>query len=365
MTHPTVLMLGAAEQNRELVTALQRLGAVVTTADPAVAEEVSAAIAAQRPEFVAAAADTVTPDTLSALTDAAETGSVQVVPSVRTVRLTADFEAMRRLAADELGLPTVPFWFAGSTDELHAISRNAGFPVVVRPAGAPPGVGQSLLVRAEDVEPAWRYAMDADAGERVLVETVVEVDCAITMLAVRSSGPAGPLLEFCAPIGHRRVAGPADEPVVECWQPQELSSVVLDAARSITARVVRSLGGRGVFGVELLVSGDEVYFAGVNAQPGDTAWVTLRTQRLSAFELQARAVLGLAVDTIMISPGAARLTAADARAGGAAAALAVPESDVLVFGGQPPRRLAVATASDVRIARDRARQADAALTVSS
>lgn len=382
-----VLVLGSAGLDRELVIALRRLGAEVIAADRhagaplhgvadqavvidlADTDELSALLARLQPRFVVTAADVVATGVLPA--------SAEVLPGFRAARLSGDFEAMRRLAADELGLPTAPFWFAGTVDELRAIAEHAGFPMMVRPVAGPPGEGQSLLVRLQDVEPAWHHAAFAAgpvAPHRVLAETVVDVDHRVTLLAVRSTGPDGPMVEFCAPIGHRGIEGPDGRLVEESWQPQALSPAALDAAKSIAARVARELGGRGVFGVELLVSGDEVYFAGVTARPRDVAWVTLRTQRLSVFDLQARAILGLPVDTIMISPGAARLSYADREAASGTvppAALNVAESDALMFGDDGcyadgvDRRcrlgVALATGPDVATARDRAEQVSTAL----
>ena len=189
---------------------------------------------------------------------------------------------MRRLAADELGLPTAPFWFAGSVAELTAVAEHAGFPMVVKPVIGVPGEGESVLLRPEDVEPAWQRAIAAGGRvthNRVLAETVVEIDYAVTLLTVRTDGPDGPALSFCEPIGHRQVDGG----VLESWQPQQMSEAALGAAKSVAARMVRALGGRGVFGVEVLVRGDEVYFSDVSVRPHDSGLVTLRTQRLSEF----------------------------------------------------------------------------------
>ncbi|WP_019696018.1 ATP-grasp domain-containing protein, partial [Mycobacterium avium] len=183
----------------------------------------------------------------------------------------------------------------------------------------------------EDIAAAWHRAVDGQPGARVLAETVVEVQFHVTLLAVRSEGAAGPAIEFCSPIGHRGAGGR----VLESWQPQKMSPAAMDAAKSIAARIVKALGGRGVFGVELMVNDDEVYFADVTAHPGDSAWVTVRSQRLSAFELQARTILGLPVDTMMVSPAAARVVDS-ADPGDRAAlsgALGVPESDLRVCGG--------------------------------
>lgn len=390
-----VMLLGSGELSRELVIAFQRLGADVIAveryanapahgvADQALVvnmtdtDELAAVIGRLQPNFVVTVTGAVAADALNA---AAETGVTEVVPSARSVRLTADREGLRRLAADDLGLPTAPFWFAGSLDELKAVAAHAGFPLMVQPVAAVAGQGESVMVRPADIEPAWQRALAAsDRGghTRVLAETVVEIDYKVTLLTVRSYGPAGPVIEFCAPIGHRDVAGD----VLESWQPQPMSAAALDAAKSVAARIVKALGGRGVFGVELMVRGDEVYFSDVTARPYQSGLVTLRTQRLSEFELAARATLGLSVDTVMVSPGAARvifsahegheaLAAAGGTTPGAAATLAdalgVPESDLRVFrnhehDGPPKLGVALATAADVKAARDRARQVAAAL----
>jgi phosphoribosylglycinamide formyltransferase 2 len=386
---PKVLLLGSGELGRELVTAYQRLGAVVIAADehaeaPALAvadesivakitdnEELAALIGRLRPHFVVNESDAVAVD---ALTAAADTGFADVVPTARSTRLSLDREGLRRLASDELGLPTAPFWFAGSAAELEAVATHAGYPLVVTPVAAPPGMGESVLLRPDDVAPAWASAVAAGRlpQARVLVETMVEIDYEVTMLTVRSAGRGADSVHFCEPIGHRRLDGD----VLECWQPHAMSPPALDAAKSIAARIVNALGGRGVYGVEVLVRGDEVYFTDVTARLYDSGLVTLRSQRLSEFELHARAVLGLPVDTIMISPGAAQVVYAhgqtvdasvdghdDQRAERAsralAEALAVPESDVRIFANPQsyPRRrrgIALATGADVAIARDRA-----------
>lgn len=392
-----VMLLGSGELGRELVIALQRLGAEVIAVDRhadapmhAVADqalvvdmtdtdELTATIRWLQPKFVVSATDVIAADLL---TSAADTGCTEPVPSARAARLTADPEALRRLAADELGLPTAPFWFAGSVDELQAVAKHAGFPMVVKPVAGSLGEGRSVMVRPDDIEPAWQRAVSAAgpaAPARVLAETVVEVDTEITLLAVQTDGPSGPALEFCAPIGHRSIESPNGQLVLESWQPHAMGRAALDAAKSVAARVVRSLGGRGLFGVELLIRGDEVYFSDVTPRPYDPALLTLRTQRLSGFELQARAILGLTADTIMVSPGAARLVYSrrqpdavtpDENRPDTVAVLAemlqVPESDAMVFGhheGYPRRRLgvALATASDVALARERARQASTVL----
>jgi phosphoribosylglycinamide formyltransferase 2 len=357
------MLLGSGEPSRELATALRRLGAEVIVvadgtadADPAA---VSAELARLEPDFVVTVTDSISAETLAAMeaVEAILAGTndefTELVPNARSVRLTTDREALRRLAADELGLPTAPFWFVGSVGELKDVAADAGFPLVLKTAGQ-----RQVVAGPDDIELAWQLAV-GQASQRVLVETVVDVEFEISLLAVRTDGPAGPVLEFCAPIGHR--GG-------ESWQPQELTPAAADAAKSVAARVVKALGGRGVFSVELMINGDEVYFAEVTACPHPSAWVTLRSQRLSAFELQARATLGLPVDTMMVSPGAARvLNPLNAEAGppttadALTAALGVPESDVRVSG--TPKVVALATAPDVGTARDRARQVAAALNM--
>lgn len=389
------MLLGSGELGRELVIALQRLGAEVIAADRypdaplhgiadqslvvnmADTDELAATIRWLQPKFVVVSSDAAVIGTVAgdALAAAADTGVTELVPSIRGARLTADPEGMRRLAADELGLPTAPFWFVGSAAELRSVAEHAGFPMVVKPVSVL-GEGQSVMVRPDDVEPAWQRAAAAGAvtPARVLAETVVEIDTEVTLLAVRSDGPGGPLLDFCAPIGHRTIESPNGQLVVESWQPHPMSGAALDAAKSIAARVVRWFGGRGLFGIDLLVRGDEVYFSGATARPYDAALLTLRTQRLSGFELQARAILGLPVETIMISPGAARLVYSARQTGAETPpasqpdavavlpeVLRVPESDVVVFGhheGHPRRRLgvAVATGGDIATARRRADQ---------
>lgn len=373
---PRVLLLGSDESGRELAVALQRLGAEVITAEAVAltdAEELKAVVAALQPDFVVTLPGAFDAPAAVAVLDDLEAGDTDLVPGARAVRLTADREGLRRLAADELGLPTAPFWFVDSLAELEAVAAHAGYPLLVKGVD---GSGRSVVRGADEVAGAWELA---GAGGRVWAETVVDVEFLVTLIVVRTEGPSGPVIEFCAPIGHHA----DDSGALESWQPQHLTAAAVDAAKSIAARIVKSLGGpsksRGVFSVGLMINGDEVYFAEVTAGPTDSAWVTVRSQRLSVFELQARAVLGVAVDTMMVSPGAARLVDHGPAAPGAApsgdvlaAALAVPESDLRVFGSTSPERpasgadtwgVALATAPEVGAARDRARNVAARLNV--
>lgn len=357
---PKVMLLGSGELSREMAVALRHLGAAVIEPDedPTDADELSGAMQRLKPQFVVTATDAIAADALEGLADGTD-----LVPNARTVRLTTDREALRRLAADELGLPTAPFWFVGSVDELQAVATHAGYPLLVKPLS---GRGHSVVSGADDLEPAWQRA-HGDSTGRVMAETVVEVDFDVTLLAARSEGPNGPVIEFCSPIGHRD----ADGAVLESWQPQQMSPAAVDAAKSIAARIIKSLGGRGVFAVDLMIKGDEVYFSDVTACPHQSVWVTLRSQRLSAFELHARTILGLPVDTMMMSPAAAHAVKSGGDGGSPATdaldgALRVSESDLRIFepGSQPDvRGVALATAPEVSTARDRARQVADALNV--
>lgn len=365
----TVLVLGTGELSSELVLSFQRLGAQATAVPaPAGGEALRTLIGRHTPQVVVVqtpAADLGT-DVVQALAGLDE---VAVFPTPAALRLASDREALRTLAADELGLPTAPFWFAGSVDELTAVAEHAGLPLTITPVTHPgsEGAGRSVLSRLEDVDVAWHRAVAA-GGERVMAETAVDVAAEFTMLTVRTQGQAGPVVQFCEPIGHRRDTSLSAAGPLELWQPHQLSESALDAARSIAARIVGKLGGTGLFTVDLLLGADpesgaeEVYFATVHPMLTGAGFVTTRSQRLSQFDLHARAVLGLPVDTIMISPAAGEVSRpASDRAALARAlpdALAIAESDVRLSGEVC---VALATAPDVVRARDRAHQVAAVL----
>jgi phosphoribosylglycinamide formyltransferase 2 len=359
---PTVLLLVTADSGRDLALAFTRLGAaVIIVGEDTDADTLTARIDSEKARYVVADSPEVAVDTLIA---AAGHASVEVFPTPRAVRLSTDREGLRRLAADELGLPTVPFWFAGSVEELGAVADHAGFPLLVTPVAVPAIdgkiAGQSVMKRVEDIEAAWELAGEAGGTpHRVMAETVVDIDDEVTLLTIRNIGQSGPTVHFSEPIGHHRATGGT----LETWQPHELSPAALDAARSVAARIVNSLGGRGVFAVELLVRGDEVYFSTVRPRPDEAGLVTLRSQRLTQFELHARGILGLTTDTIMISPAAAEISDGTSMrivpgAQPLAEALAVAESDVRFIGDT---FVALATAPDVVRARDRAHQVSTAL----
>lgn len=358
MTETTkVMLLGTGDRGGELELAFRRLGAhVVAVESCADGAELSRLVAEHAPQYVVATTSDIPVGVLIA---AADTEGVEVFPTPRGARLSQDRERLRTLAADDLGLPTVPFWFAGSAAELAAVAEHAGFPLSVTPVAGSRADGRSVLVRADDVNAAWQVATQgtpSGALHRVLAETVVDVDDEVTLLTVRTIGQAGPAVHFCEPIGHRALP----DGQLEAWQPHAMPLEALDAARSIAARIVNSLGGRGVFAVEVLLRESEVYFATVRSLPTDSGLVTLRSQRLSQFELHARAILGLPLDTIMISPAAVEVSAgAVAPVAALAEALATPETDVRLVDGAA---VSLATAPDVVRARDRAHRVAAALT---
>ncbi|MCW0213350.1 MAG: formate-dependent phosphoribosylglycinamide formyltransferase [Pseudonocardia sp.] len=372
-----VMLLGSGELGKEVVIALQRLGVEVVAVDRypdapghqvahrahvidmTDAAALTALIEQERPHYVVPEIEAIATDALAAIE---ENGVSTVIPTARATRLTMDREGIRRLAAEELALPTSPYAFADSLEEVHAaVDGGIGYPCVIKPVMSSSGKGQSVLRSAADLAPAWEYAMAGGrvAKARVIVEGFVDFDYEITLLTVRSAGGT----DFCAPIGHLQ----QDGDYVESWQPQEMSAAAIAAARDVAGRITGALGGRGVFGVELFVKGGDVLFSEVSPRPHDTGLVTLGTQRLSEFELHARAVLGLPVDVTLRSPGASAVIygGADAKAisfDGVDAALAVPGTDLRLFGKPESfvkRRMgvAVAVAEDVETARERATKA--------
>jgi len=377
-----VMLLGAGELGKEVVIAFQRLGVEVVAVDrypDAPGHQVAhrshaidmtdpvaltALIEQEQPHFVIPEIEAIA---TGALLQVEQEGTATVIPTARATRLTMDREGIRRLAAEELGLPTSPYAFADSLDEVREAVTAVGLPCVLKPVMSSSGKGQSVIRAAEDVERAWDHALAGGrvAGTRVIVEGFVDFDYEITQLTVRAADGT----HYCEPIGHLQ----SDGDYVESWQPQPMSEAAAGAARDVAGRVTEALGGRGIFGVELFVRGDDVLFSEVSPRPHDTGLVTLATQRLSEFELHARAVLGLPVDVSLRSPGASAVIygGVDAKAvafEGVAEALAVPGSDLRLFGKPesfPKRRMGVAVvaADDVETARARAAQAAAAVRV--
>ncbi|MDR5778942.1 formate-dependent phosphoribosylglycinamide formyltransferase [Caballeronia sp. LZ065] len=377
-----VMLLGAGELGKEVIIALQRLGVEVIAVDRYAnapghqvahrahvidmtdAAALQALVEQEQPHLIVPEIEAIATDALAAIEAA---GQVTVIPTARATQLTMNREGIRRLAAETLGLPTSPYAFANSLDEMKAAIGRIGFPCVVKPVMSSSGKGQSVLRSEADVEPAWQYAMAGGRVNhgRVIVEGFVDFEYEITLLTVRAADPASGATQtyFCEPVGHVQVAGD----YVESWQPQAMSPVALERAREVAAQVTAALGGRGLFGVELFVRGDDVWFSEVSPRPHDTGLVTLATQRFSEFELHARAILGLPVDTTLRTSGASAviyggLDEAGIAFEGVAEALAVPGADLRLFGKPESfvkRRMgvAVATGADTAEARARAREA--------
>jgi phosphoribosylglycinamide formyltransferase 2 len=364
-----VMLLGSGELGREVLIALQRLGVetiavdryenapgqqiahharTITMSDP---DQLKALIEADKPDLVVPEIEAIATPMLETLESA---GVVRVIPTARAARLTMDREGIRRLAAETLGLPTSPYRFCDSLPELQAaIDEGIGYPCVVKPVMSSSGKGQTKIDGPDDVAPAWEYAMSGSrvSNTRIIVEGFIDFDYEITLLTVRARGASGEVeTQFCEPIGHTQVSGD----YVESWQPQPMSDAALAGARSIAQAVTADLGGQGIFGVELFVQGDQVWFSEVSPRPHDTGMVTMVTQWQNEFELHARAILGLPVDTTLKSPGASAVIYGGVDATGVVfdgvdAALQVPRTDIRLFGKPESfvkRRMGVALAYD-------------------
>ncbi len=376
-----VMLLGAGELGKEVAIELQRLGVEVIAVDryaDAPAQQVAhrahviamtdaaalrAVVEAERPHIIVPEIEAIATDELARIE--AE-GLAIVIPTARAVQLTMNREGIRRLAAEQLGLPTSPYAFASSAAELAAAAAAIGYPCFVKPVMSSSGKGQTYVETPREVGAAWDYALAGGrvAEARVIVEGRIAFDFEITMLTVRARGADGGVeTRFCAPVGHRQVKGD----YVESWQPQAMSDLALARSRDIAGKVTEALGGLGIFGVELFVKGDEVWFSEVSPRPHDTGLVTLVTQALSEFALHARAILGLPVDVSLREPGASAVIYGGMEATGIAfdgvdAALAVPTAELRLFGKPEAferRRMGVALArgDDVDQARERARLA--------
>ncbi|PZQ58586.1 MAG: phosphoribosylglycinamide formyltransferase 2 [Phenylobacterium zucineum] len=376
-----VMLLGSGELGKEVVIELQRLGCEVIAVDRyegAPAQQVAhrshviamtdaaalrALVEAERPHLIVPEIEAIATDELARIE---ADGLATVIPTARAAQLTMNREGIRRLAAEDLGLPTSAYAFASSEAELaEGAAKVTGFPCFVKPVMSSSGKGQSYVERPDQIAEAWRYALEGGRVEqpRVIVEGRVDFDFEITQLTVRSLRNGQVETSFCAPIGHRQVKGD----YVESWQPQAMTPAALAAARDISAKVTDALGGLGMFGVELFVKGDEVWFSEVSPRPHDTGLVTLVTQLQSEFALHARAILGLPVDVAQRDVGASAVVygGMDARGiafEGVAEALAVEGADLRLFGKPESferRRMGVALArgADVDQARERAREA--------
>jgi phosphoribosylglycinamide formyltransferase 2 len=389
-----VMLLGSGELGKEVIIALQRLGVettavdrydhapgqqvahhsrTITMSDPA---QLKALIEAEQPHLVVPEIEAIATPMLEELEAA---GVVRVIPTARAARLTMDREGIRRLAAETLGLPTSPYQFCDSLAELQAAIDGVngigiGYPCVIKPVMSSSGKGQSKIDGPADVQPAWDYAMAGGrvGAGRVIVEGFIDFDYEITQLTVRALGADGQVeTHFCEPIGHIQVSGD----YVESWQPHAMPAAALARSRHIAKTVTDNLGvgldgqpsGLGLYGVELFVKGDQVWFSEVSPRPHDTGLVTLTTQVQSEVELHARAILGLPVNTALRSPGASAVIYGGVEATGIVFdgvddALRVPNTDLRLFGKPESfvkRRMGVALAfdADVQVARVNAKLA--------
>ena len=381
-----VMLLGAGELGKEVIIELQRLGVETIAVDRYTnapgqqvahrahvidmtdANALRALVEQERPHLIVPEIEAIATDELVRIEN---DGLAIVIPTAFAAHTTMNRERIRKLAAEELGLPCSPYAFASSFEELDdaAVSR-IGFPCFVKPVMSSSGKGQSRLKSQEDVTKAWDRALTAGRVReaRVIVEGEVKFDFEITQLTVRASeGAGGAVTHFCAPIGHVQIDGD----YVESWQPQAMTEVALERAQEIAAKITNALGGSGIFGVELFVKGDEVWFSEVSPRPHDTGLVTLVSQFQSEFALHARAILGLPVSTELKSPGASAviyggLDAKGIAFEGVAEALAIPESELRLFGKPESfkkRRMGVALARGATLEEARARAKRAAACV--
>jgi phosphoribosylglycinamide formyltransferase 2 len=377
-----VMLLGSGELGKEVIIALQRLGVEVIavdryknapghqvahrayTIDMTDDQALRDLIAKEKPHLIVPEIEALNTNTLA---DIEASGLATVIPTVKAVQLTMNREGIRRLAAEELNLPTSPYAFARSEADLKAaIDAGIGFPCFIKPTMSSSGKGQSRITNASEVKTAWDYAATGGRVNQgvVIVEGQIDFDYEITLLTVRAKNAKGEIQTyFCEPIGHVQEKGD----YVESWQPQAMTAAALQESKRIAKAVIDSLGGLGLFGVELFVKGDSVWFSEVSPRPHDTGMVTMCSQRFSEFDLHARAILGLPVDVSLREAGASAVIYGQHETlnlvfDGVDAALAVPNSDIRLFGKPESfvkRRMgvALATGKDVTEARERAKLA--------
>ena len=383
-TATKVLLCGSGELGKEVVIELQRLGAEVIAVDayekaPAMqvahrshvvsmldGEALRRVIALEKPDLVVPEVEAIATDTLAEIESE---GEVTIIPTARATQLTMNREGIRTLAAEELGLRTSPYRFAETEEAYREAIDAIGFPCIIKPIMSSSGKGQSTVRGPEDIDSAWKYAQEGGrAGKgKVIVEGMVEFDYEITLLTVRHAAGT----DFCAPIGHRQ----EDGDYRESWQPQAMSDAALAEAQHIGKRITEALGGRGLFGVELFVKGDEVYFSEVSPRPHDTGLVTLMSQDLSEFALHARAILGLPIPNIHLhGPSASSVILVEGSSkqvafGNLDQALAQPDTQLRLFGkpevnGRRRMGVAIARGTDVDDARHKAIAASSAVEIS-
>ena len=383
-----VLLLGSGELGKEVVISLQRLGVEVHAADrydraPAMqvahfsytlnmanAEELKQLIQQVKPHLIIPEIEAIATEVL---VEVEQQNIATVIPSAKAVNLTMNREGIRRLAAEELGLPTSAYRFADSLDSFRAACDDIGYPNFVKPVMSSSGKGQSRVKNFDEVDAAWEYAQTGGRVNQgtVIVEAQIDFDFEITLLTVRAKNAETGEIEtqYCDPIGHRQDAGD----YVESWQPQAMTAAALEESKRIAHKVTTALGGCGIFGVELFIKGDKVWFSEVSPRPHDTGLVTLASQFQSEFELHARAILGLPVNTTRHSMAASAVIYAgvddlNLSFSGLNLALVHPDTDLRLFGkpeGFKRRRMGVATARAETIdqARELAQQTAAQISI--
>ena len=375
-------MCGSGELGKEVVIELQRYGVEVIAVDryanaPAMqvahrshvismldGSALREVIEKEQPDLIVPEIEAIATDTLVEL----ESEGFTVIPTARAARLTMNREGIRRLAAEELGLKTSPYRFASNLEEYRAAVREIGVPCVIKPTMSSSGKGQSTVKNMADAEKSWTYAQEGARGgaDAVIVEGFVDFDYEITLLTLRYEGGTS----FCAPIGHRQVDGDYHE----SWQPQPMSEAALEGAQRIGKAITDALGGRGIFGVELFVKGDDIYFSEVSPRPHDTGMVTMISQDLSEFALHARAILGLPVPNIKHhGPSASHVILVEGHSqqvqfGNLSAALAEPDTEIRLFGKpevQGERRMGVVLARGATLqeAREKAKAGAKAVSI--
>ena len=379
-TATRVLLCGSGELGKEVVIELQRFGAEVIACDryenaPAMqvadrsyafsmldGETLREVIQKEKPDLIVPEIEAIATETLLEL----ESEGFTVIPSARAAHLTMNREGIRRLAAEELGLATSPYGFADDKESFEDTVRRIGMPCVIKPIMSSSGKGQSLIETEKDIDSAWDYAQEggrAGAG-KVIVEGFVDFDYEITLLTIQHAGGVA----FCEPIGHRQEGGDYQE----SWQPQPMSELALSRSKQIATKITGALGGAGLFGVELFIKGDEVFFSEVSPRPHDTGMVTLISQDLSEFALHVRAILGLPIPNIAFhGPSASSVilvkgNSTQTRFSGLERALAEPDTSLKLFGkpevaGKRRMGVALARGSTIEEARDKANQAAAAV----
>jgi phosphoribosylglycinamide formyltransferase 2 len=383
-----VMLLGSGELGKEVIIALQRLGVEVIAVDRYEnapghqvahrshvinmidSEALLNLVKSEKPHYIVPEIEAINTDVLAHIE---KSGDAIIIPTVNAVQLTMNREGIRDLAANQLKLPTSPFAFAKSLEELQkAIDSGIGYPCFVKPTMSSSGKGQSRITEASKVKDAWEYAASAGRVNKgvVIVEGQIDFDYEITLLTVRAKNEKGDIeTYFCEPIGHKQEQGD----YVESWQPQPMHEVALTKARDIAKKITDALGGLGLFGVELFVKDDHVWFSEVSPRPHDTGMVTMASQRQNEFELHARAILGLPVNTSLLRPSASAVIYGNHDADGIYfenidKALAVPESDLRLFGKPTSfkrRRMGVALASADNVSEARARAQKVASLVKS